>query len=217
MKIKFIMIFTLVTSISYIAINPSSNENSPDAIVVDNSKNDEIVLYEDQSSQSTILDQETSYSESLSTSDIKTNIDLDTDDYIDIESNIDNSAEEWRHNQWHNNYADSYSEPESKSLTESTDDTNRDTESAAYTYSNNSAASTRQGNPDSLDTPQPVYQNVVNNSGADPVYTDDSNEVIENKPQIYCPKTLYMGGNSYAISMLKKSGCPKPDNYIGPW
>lgn len=35
--------------------------------------------------------------------------------------------------------------------------------------------------------------------------------------RIQCPDSLYMGGNSYAVSMLKKAGCPKPENYEGPW
>ena len=39
----------------------------------------------------------------------------------------------------------------------------------------------------------------------------------QNTLDLSCPDTLYMGGNAYAASMLKKRGCPKPSNYQGPW
>ena len=32
-----------------------------------------------------------------------------------------------------------------------------------------------------------------------------------------CPSSVYMGGNGYAVAMLKRAGCPKPDNYQGDW
>jgi hypothetical protein len=35
--------------------------------------------------------------------------------------------------------------------------------------------------------------------------------------QFECPDSLYMGGNSYAVAILKRAGCPKPSNYDGAW
>jgi len=32
-----------------------------------------------------------------------------------------------------------------------------------------------------------------------------------------CPDSLYRGGNSYAVNILKRAGCPRPANYDGPW
>ena len=32
-----------------------------------------------------------------------------------------------------------------------------------------------------------------------------------------CPDSVYMGGNGYAVAMLKRAGCSKPDNYQGDW
>jgi hypothetical protein len=51
-------------------------------------------------------------------------------------------------------------------------------------------------------------------SGVDPY---SSVEVADQAPQVHCPDSLYMGGNAYAINMLKKSGCQKPKNYNGAW
>jgi hypothetical protein len=39
----------------------------------------------------------------------------------------------------------------------------------------------------------------------------------QEKYTLPCPDSLYGGGNAYAISMLKKRGCPKPAFYHGVW
>ena len=40
-------------------------------------------------------------------------------------------------------------------------------------------------------------------------------EQVKVKPN--CPSVLYGGGNAYAINMLKKQGCHKPEFYNGVW
>jgi len=51
-----------------------------------------------------------------------------------------------------------------------------------------------------------------------PVLNDTQDQAsVDTTQQLNCPNSLYMGGNAYAISMLKKQGCPKPANYTGEW
>ena len=51
--------------------------------------------------------------------------------------------------------------------------------------------------------------------------TPQNMNTANNEPQdtveLSCPDALYMGGSAYAVSMLKKRGCPRPANYQGPW
>jgi len=50
------------------------------------------------------------------------------------------------------------------------------------------------------------FGNIVETAGAE-----------EYSKKVECPDSLYMGGSAYEVNMLKRMGCPKPENYNGPW
>jgi len=84
------------------------------------------------------------------------------------------------------------------------------------------SANTDSANIDTVNIDTGAQQNSDTSQNMDVANDETYQDVVDTMQQqdtvkLNCPKTLYMGGNAYAVSMLKKRGCPKPTNYQGAW
>lgn len=80
---------------------------------------------------------------------------------------------------------------------------------------------TQIGNADYGSFDEPIDTSVtLNDEEGSSLVTDEiinTADVDQAENKLPCPNSLYGGGNAYAINMLKKRGCPKPEFYSGPW
>jgi hypothetical protein len=75
---------------------------------------------------------------------------------------------------------------------------------------------------DESDTTPSVTSDAINKNTTPEnkqVYPDNNQneQVADSAFKMQCPSSLYMGGTEYEVNILKKMGCPKPDNYSGSW
>ena len=89
------------------------------------------------------------------------------------------------------------------------------TATAVHQNRNNSTAIESEADINSSDRQD--YENNSLNRDSDYLNTNYTEENTVEDPLSHCPKSLHQGGTPYGIIMLKKAGCPRPENYNGSW